>query len=295
MSQQSQEQYQFIERILQIHLGQFDKIDEFEFFYGGNFNLAVRVKLKKEEFFIKWNQGEHPGHFEAEAKNLQLIHSTNTISVPKVIGVGKLDEKEYLMMECIPSIPKVENYWADFGEKLAALHHSSHPNGHGLDYNNFIGATIQINDWNPNGVAFFLENRLQKQVEKAVYDRKIDKSLVDKFEQIFQKIPTIIPNEKSALIHGDLWSGNAMVNQLGLVTLVDPSCYYGLREAELAFTTMFGGFEKQFYEAYHTNFKIEKGFHERIPLYNLYPLMVHVNSFGEGYLDTVKKILDTYL
>lgn len=295
MSQQSQEQYQFIERILQIHLGSFDKMDEFEFFYGGNFNLAVRVKLQKGEFFIKWNQGEHQGHFEAEAKNLYLIHSTKTISVPQVIGVGKLDEKEYLMMECIPSIAKVENYWTDFGEKLAALHHNSHSNGHGLDYDNYIGATIQINDWHTNGIRFFLENRLEKQLEKAIYDRKIDKSMVDKFERIFQKIPSIIPNDTSALIHGDLWSGNAMVNQSGLVTLVDPSCYYGLREAELAFTTMFGGFEKQFYESYHASFPIEKGFHERIPVYNLYPLMVHVNSFGEGYLDTVKKILDTYL
>ncbi|MHA8065163.1 fructosamine kinase family protein [Aquirufa sp. ROCK2-A2] len=295
MSQQSQEQYQFIEKIIQIHVGEFDKIDEFEFFYGGNFNLAVRVKLTKGEFFIKWNQGDHPGHFEAEAKNLQLIHSTNTISVPQVIGVGQLDEKEYLMMECIPSIEKKENYWVDFGEKLAAMHQINHTKGHGLDYDNFIGATNQKNDWKENGVDFFLQNRLQVQIDQAIYDRKIDKNLADRMEEIIQKIPNIIPNNSSALIHGDLWSGNAMVNQIGLVTLVDPSCYYGLRESELANTTMFGGFEKAFYEAYHSNFPIEKGFHERIPIYNLYPLMVHVNSFGEGYLATVKKILDTYL
>ena len=67
-----------------------------------------------------------------------------------------------------------------------------------------------------------------------------------------------------------------------------------LEEAELAFTTMFGGFPTEFYEAYHQTFPIEKGFHERIPLYNLYPLMVHVNLFGEGYLPAVNKILASY-
>jgi fructosamine-3-kinase len=295
MSQQSQEQYQFIERILHLHLGGLDGIDEFEFFYGGNFNLAVRVKVKQGEFFIKWNQGDHPGHFEAEAKNLQLIHSSQTISVPEVIGVGKLDEKEYLMMECIPSIAKKENYWSDFGEKLAGMHRISHEKGHGLDNDNFIGTSIQKNDWMLSGLDFFIQNRLLVQIEKAVYDRKIDKSMVDNLEELIKKIPDILPDGPSALIHGDLWSGNVMVNQKGLVSLIDPSCYFGFREAEIAFTTMFGGFDQSFYEAYHHSFPLISGFHERIPIYNLYPLMVHVNSFGEGYLATVKKILDTYL
>ena len=76
MSQQSQEQYQFIERILKIHVREDVAIEEFQFFYGGNFNLAVRVKLKSGEFFIKWNQGDHHGLFEAEAKNLQLLNQS---------------------------------------------------------------------------------------------------------------------------------------------------------------------------------------------------------------------------
>ena len=85
-----------------------------------------------------------------------------------------------------------------------------------------------------------------------------------------------------------------MIHADGYIALVDPSCYYGLREAEIAFTTMFGGFDPAFYEAYHAAFPIDKGFHERIPLYNLYPLMVHVNLFGEGYLPAVQKILSDY-
>jgi protein-ribulosamine 3-kinase len=104
MSQQSQEQYQFISAILTQHIGAGTNIDDLQFFYGGNFNLAVRVKTESAEYFIKWTQGEHKGLFEAEAKNLQLIQKTGAIDVPSVLGVGTLDEKEYLMMDCIQSV-----------------------------------------------------------------------------------------------------------------------------------------------------------------------------------------------
>ena len=295
MSTETQAQYQFIDKIIQHQLGENTEVKDLEFFYGGNFNLAVRVQLKNaDEYFIKWNQGDHQGLFEAEAKNLDLIGNTSSISVPSVIGTGTMEEKEYLMMECIPSGEKASNYWTDFGEKLARLHQYTSNKGHGLDYTNYIGASPQINTWHQNGIAFFIEHRLRNQLERAIYDRKIDAALEAKFEKLFEKLPDLIPNEKSALIHGDLWSGNAMTNPQGLITLVDPACYFGFREAEIAFTTMFGGFEEAFYEAYHANFPIEKGFHERIPLYNLYPLLVHVNLFGEGYLPAVKKIVDSY-
>jgi fructosamine-3-kinase len=294
MSQQSQEQYQFISAILTKHIGAATKIDNLQFFYGGNFNLAVRVKSGSSEFFIKWTQGEHQGLFEAEAKNLQIIKKTGAIDVPGVLGYGTLEEKEYLMMECIQSAEKSPNYWSDFGEKLAFLHQQHTTKGHGLDYDNFLGAAKQENTWQQNGVQFFIQNRLKKQVDNAIYDRKISAEIEDKFNRLYEKLPLVIPNESSSLLHGDLWSGNAMVNATGEITLVDPCCYFGLREAELAFTTMFGGFPTEFYESYHRTFPIEKDFHQRIPLYNLYPLMVHVNLFGEGYLPAVNKILSNY-
>src|SRR5690606_14530146 len=102
------------------------------------------------------------------------------------------------------------------------------------------------------------------------------------------------PQEKPALLHGDLWSGNLMINERGEPTLIDPAVYYGHREAELAFTQLFGGFEPEFYQAYHEAFPIAKGFDSRVDLYNLYPLLVHVNLFGGGYLQQVKNILDRF-
>ncbi|MFD1820015.1 Fructosamine-3-kinase [Pseudarcicella hirudinis] len=293
MTFQSQEQFQFIESILFENLGKKPEIIDFQFFYGGNFNLAVRVKVKEGDFFIKWNQGGLNDMFESEANSLQLLRETNTVHIPAVINHGRNGEKEYLMIEFVSAGFQQENYWEDFGQKLALLHRNSNEQ-FGLHFNNYIGALRQSNEWMENGVAFFIEKRLKIQVELALYDRKITPEIAKKFEKLFEEIPNLIPNEKPALIHGDLWSGNVMTDSKGLVALVDPAAYYGLREAELAFTTMFGGFETTFYEAYHEVYPIAKGYSQRIPIYNLYPLMVHVNLFGGGYLDAVEKILKKF-
>lgn len=292
--QQPQEQFQFVEEIIAQHIPMAGKIEDFEFFYGGNFNLAGRIKTAEGDLFIKWNSGEHHGLFESEAKNLQLLGESKSISVPKVYAWGQHAEKEFLVMECIQSAEKSEEYYADLGRQVAQLHRNSSEKGFGLDYDNFTGASPQKNTWIKDGITFFIENRLMFQMEKALYDRKIQTPLANKFERFFKEIPSIIPHESSALLHGDLWTGNTMVNERGLATVVDPTSYYGFREAEIAFTTMFGGFEETFYHAYHEQFPLEKGFHARIPYYNLYPLLVHVNLFGEGYLPTIETILKPF-
>ncbi len=293
MTFQTQEQYQFIETILFENLGYNPEVLDFQFFYGGNFNLAVKVKVKEGDFFIKWNHGDHDGMFESEAKSLKVLGDTHVMSIPKVVNYGKIVDKHYLMMEFLTAAFKQNNYWSDFGQKLAQLHLHTAPQ-FGLDYNNYIGALPQSNEWMDNGVSFWIEKRLKVQAGLALYERRITQQLYDRILAFCEQLPTLIPNEKPALIHGDLWSGNVMTDSSGLVALVDPACYYGLREAELAFTTMFGGFDTNFYEAYHEIYPIENGFGDRIPIYNLYPLMVHVNLFGGGYLDAVEKILKKF-
>jgi len=93
------------------------------------------------------------------------------------------------------------------------------------------------------------------------------------------------------LIHGDLWSGNLITDDLGEPCLIDPAVYYGHREIELSMTKLFGGFDNEFYRSYHEVMPLENGFEERVEVYNLYPLMVHVNLFGGHYLQEVEFIL----
>lgn len=91
-----------------------------------------------------------------------------------------------------------------------------------------------------------------------------------------------------------MWAGNVMCGPEGKAVLIDPASYYGHREADLAMTELFGGFNSRFYEAYNEAFPLESGYEDRRDLYNLYHLLNHLNMFGQNYLDGVRAILREY-
>ncbi|MEM9410219.1 MAG: fructosamine kinase family protein, partial [Planctomycetota bacterium] len=101
-------------------------------------------------------------------------------------------------------------------------------------------------------------------------------------------------NEPPALIHGDLWSGNYMAGKNGEPTLIDPAIYYGHREAEFGMTTLFGGFDASFYDAYCEAYPLKEGSRERIEIYRLYHLLNHLNLFGASYRDDCLAIMRKY-
>ncbi|MCC9266235.1 fructosamine kinase family protein, partial [Bacillus velezensis] len=88
------------------------------------------------------------------------------------------------------------------------------------------------------------------QVGLAVYNQLMPQTLYTKFQHLYTRLADIFPNEKPALLHGDLWHGNVLIGKDGYASLIDPAVYYGNREAEIAFTYLFGGFEPAFYDAY---------------------------------------------
>jgi fructosamine-3-kinase len=97
-----------------------------------------------------------------------------------------------------------------------------------------------------------------------------------------------------ALLHGDLWGGNIIPGPGGSPALIDPAVYYGDREAELAYTQLFGGFGAEFYRAYQEAWPLEPGYDERRDLYNLYHLLNHLNIFGTSYAGSVERVARHY-
>ena len=93
------------------------------------------------------------------------------------------------------------------------------------------------------------------------------------------------------VIYGE---GTGLVAENGKACLIDPAVYYGHREIDIAMTMLFGGFDNIFYAAYQDEFPLENGWKERLEIYNLYPLLIHLNLFGSGYLGQIESIVRKY-
>lgn len=284
----------FFERVLFETFGQDEEVLDFQYISGGDINSSVKLRTAHRTCFIKWNERVGEDMFEKEAAGLDLLRSTKAVHVPAVLGYGTTEGKAYLLLEYINCYAQANDYWQKMGQALASIHQHTHAY-FGLPHNNYIGTLPQYNEQQKDGIQFFIEKRINVQAGLAYYNGQLPGKLLNRIHQLCAKLPDLLPSERAALLHGDLWVGNIMVGRDGLATFIDPAVYYGLREAEIAFTQLFGGFDKRFYAAYQEAYPLEPGFEERAGIYNLYPLLVHVNLFGSGYLSGVEKVLDKFL
>ncbi|HEY8513033.1 MAG TPA: fructosamine kinase family protein [Cyclobacteriaceae bacterium] len=262
---------------------------------GGCINNGGRLQTGQGIFFLKWNSSRrYPGMFDAEAKGLTLLSEAQSVRIPRVVGTGVSDDYQFILMEFIAPATRSRTYPQTLGRQLAALHRKSSPQ-FGLDHANYIGSLPQDNTPGNEWISFFIERRLNAQLKLGVDAGRIGKEVVTQFDTLYQKLPGILSVESPSLIHGDLWGGNVIVDDSGNPCLIDPAVYYGHREVDLAMTELFGGFDHSFYDAYEEAYPTEPGLRERLDIYKLYPLLVHVNLFGGGYLNEVRSILHQFV
>ena len=147
-----------------------------------------------------------------------------------------------------------------------------------------IGTLPQRNDWSGSWSEFWWQCRLAPQLELAA--SCFDLAALRHFEALRARLPVLLEpgqQEGASLLHGDLWRGNVVLSDAD-AAVVDPSCYYGHREVDLAMAALFGGFPPAFFTAYEGLWPVAPGFEERRAAYQLYYLLVHVNLFGTGYV-----------
>lgn len=256
---------------------------------GGCINDVSRLHTTGGTIVLKQNPAAPGDMFLAEAEGLKALAETDTIRIPTVLH----HEQDYLLLEDLGQSSTGGDYWILLGEQLAALHSQAQPQ-FGFTLDNYCGATRQLNSPGDKGHEFFAEYRLMALGRRAFEAGLMDATRLQQLEYVAARLEHWIPEQSAVLIHGDLWSGNIHCDHRGQPALLDPACYWGWAEAELAMTTLFGGFTPGFYEAYTAASGMDAGWLERANLYNLYHLLNHLLLFGGSYLQSVSSILDRY-
>ncbi len=261
---------------------------------GGDINEAYLVTLADgEHVFVKTHRRPPAGMFGAEARGLDWLRVEGGMKVPKVLAVSD-EQPAYLVLEYLPSAAPAPRFDVLVGEGLSVLHHSGAP-GYGLDHDNFIGSLPQSNRTRTTWAEFFGQMRLLPQVKRAVDGARGPTSWATRFDELVARLPDIVPEEGPHRLHGDLWGGNLHRDDRGLPVLIDPAVYAGHREVDLAMMQLFGGFSARVFAAYEAATPLAPGAAGRVALYQLYPLLVHVNLFGGGYVGSVERALSEYV
>jgi fructosamine-3-kinase len=197
---------------------------------------------------------------------------------PAVLAVND----EALVIELLPTGGDLNKAWASLGVALTKLHAVSGAQyGWPTDY--AFGPVPIANSWSRDWPRFWAERRL------LVHVAHLPAALAHRIEALAADLPNRVPSRPApALLHGDLWGGNILVTGDEVSGLIDPACYHGHAEVDLAMLGLFNQPGAAFSEAYGL---LEPGHGERFAIYRLWPALVHLRLFGACYRPMVEQLL----
>ncbi|RNF26654.1 fructosamine kinase [Trypanosoma conorhini] len=256
--------------------------------FGGDINETYRLEMAAAGvvYFLKLQRGTTAAFYAAESLGLSLLAAV--ARTPRVVRVGEVDGDAYLVMTWIQRAPAgVRRNAADLGRMVAMVHRQTSPNGQfGSSVPLVLAGCETPAGWSTDWATYYIDSLLAPRVELARrkgYWSERREGLFALFSSRFRAFYAARNSAQPSLLHGDLWGGNVMYGEAGEPYLIDPSSFYGHREVDLAMTRLFGGFGSDFYAAYEAELPLEAGHASRVPWYQVFPLLSHLNLFGEAY------------
>ena len=243
-----------------------------------------RFVREGRECFAKVVELDDVARLDAEREGLAAIAATSTVRIPEFIDEGRDEERAWLLLEWLDLGALGPASAGSLGTLFAALHRVPQKR-FGWERDNFIGGSVQRNGWSDDWLGFWREKRLVAQLRMAAKNR-LPSRMIDRGERLAADCEAFFRNYVPArsLLHGDLWGGNAGQLPDGTPVIFDPAVYVGDREADIAMTTLFGGFPRDFHAAYDEAWPLHDGYRVRSELYNLYHVLNHANLFAGGYV-----------
>ncbi len=262
---------------------------------GGSINQTYKVLTDVGTYFVKVNNVQtYPKFFEKELSGLKFLKEANCLNVVQALGCFHHEQYNYLVLEWIEEGPMMNNYWEELGEGLAKLHLKTNKY-FGFSEDNYLSSLPQINSKNSSWADFYIEQRLEPLVKRASDLALIDSQIAKKLVDYYKLVESVFPDEPPALLHGDLWKGNVLANEEGKPTLIDPAIYFGHREMDIAMTQFVGKFPNEFYDAYQSVYPLKEDWEYRMDFCLIYYQLVHLNLFGNSYLNQLSGNLDRWL
>ena len=253
---------------------------------GGCIHQVLEITLDGGRRVVaKINSLDAKKLFEEEAHGLRALAATKTVLTPHPLVVAADDSSAILLLSFVEPGAAAPSTWRRLGADLAALHAADAGDRYGFDIDNHIGSTKQPNSWHDDWVQFNAVNRLGFQLDAAMRNDLMTAREASMIQRVIERLDQFIPRHpKPALLHGDLWSGNALPTSDDRISLIDPACSVGDGWADIAMMKLFGGFPSECLGAYRAAVNDHDRIDDRITVYQLYHVLNHVNIFGRGYV-----------
>jgi fructosamine-3-kinase len=255
---------------------------------GGDINEAFRVELDGgASAFVKTRPAPQTGEYRAEARALRWLGEAGGLPTPAVLEISE----EYLALEWIETGALSADGAEELGRGLALTHRAGAPC---FGDPGFIGparlGTLELpNDPCERWSTFYAERRLRPLAREAHARGRLSPDGVADVERVCERIEELAgPPELPARLHGDLWGGNVLADRAGRPWLIDPCAHGGHREVDLAMLRLFGAPPPRTFDAYEEVAPLAPAWRERVPLYQLLPLLVHAALFGGGYVSSAE-------
>ncbi|MBS9337575.1 fructosamine kinase family protein [Fructobacillus parabroussonetiae] len=254
---------------------------------GGDVNLAFSLYSGTQRYFLKV-QPDHDQHFfDSEVASLKALGQY--VTVPKVMKQGATQGFAYLLLSWVKSGPSNQG---NLGRALAVLHQASNDR-FGFDLSNHSDFVPKDNSWSDSWATFFVNQRLEPLMKQAIKKGFWLTQRGDHYENLKKAIlnDEHAKNVKPSMLHGDFWAGNFMFDEKGQPVFIDPNAFYGDREYDLAVSSVFPGFNDDFYQAYQAAYPLEEGYQERFKWYEFYYILMHFVRFGDIYAPRLNRLL----
>ncbi|MFT3932553.1 MAG: fructosamine kinase family protein [Chitinophagaceae bacterium] len=269
-------------------------LNKYEPVSGGDINESFCLFTNDNCYFLKTNNANrYPDMFALEADGLNALRQNTTLQVPVVIKHGIFNNQQWLVLEWMEKGSATIHSMKNFGAALAHMHKLPQKE-FGWHIDNYIGSLQQINTKHSTWSEFYIQCRIQPLVKILFNQGSFSSNDIAHADSFSKKIAALFPEEPAALLHGDLWGGNYMINKEGNAAIFDPAVYCGHREMDIGMTKLFGGFDNTFYDTYNNTYPLAKGWQQRLPYTQLFPLLVHAVLFGGHYINQCRSILASF-